>query len=134
MRNVIFEVGNGIFSFNLPDVKHFLACYSSEHQVEEATDLLKVLELESGDARKVPNENGFFGYVVLDLLGKGKGSIFCKTCKKEYPSTELQSNSIGFGKNPLTVNLKEKGEFIKRLFGKRIRMGMRGGGKSYSQN
>jgi len=127
MDTVIFETDNAIFSFDLPDVLKLLSSYSSEHQIEEATDLLKILKSTPGDLREVPRENGFFGYVVLDLLDKGKGSIFCKTCQKNYPAKLLQSTSIGFGRNPFTVNLKEKRGIIKRLFGKRIKMGMMGG-------
>jgi hypothetical protein len=127
MDKTIFETDNAIFSFALPDVLNLLSSYSSEHQVEEATDLLEKLKSMPNDLREVPRENGFFGYVVLDLLDKGKGSIFCKSCQKKYPAKLLQSTSIGFGKNPLTVNLKKEGGVIKRLFGKRIRIGMMGG-------
>jgi hypothetical protein len=127
MDTAIFETDNAIFSFALPDVLNLLSGYSSEHEVEEATELLKILGSMPGNLRKVPRHNEFFGYITLDLLSKGKGSVFCKACKTEYPSTELQSASIGFGKNPLAVNLKKEGGIIKRLFGKRIRMGMMGG-------
>jgi hypothetical protein len=127
METAIFEMDNAIFSFALPDVLSFLSSYSSEHQVEEAAELLRILESMPSDLRKVPRHNEFFGYITLDLLGKGKGSVFCKSCRKEYPSTELQSTSIGFGKNLLAVNLKKEGGIIKRLFGKRVRMGMMGG-------
>jgi hypothetical protein len=127
MDTAIFETDDAIFSFALPDVLNLLSNYSSEHQVEEATELLKILRSMPGNLRKVSRHNKFFMYITLDLLGKGKGSVFCKSCKTEYPSTELQSTSIGFGKNPLAVNLKKEGGIIKRLFRKRIRMGMMGG-------
>ena len=128
MTTVIFETDNAIFSFDLADVQDLLSCYSSEHQVEEATDLLKVLESMPGAIRKAPPENEFFDYVVLDLLGKGKGSIFCKSCKKEYPSTDLQSFPLGFGESPFTIHSIKKGGFFKRLFGQRTkRMGIMGG-------
>jgi hypothetical protein len=81
-----------------------------------------------GDIRKAPPENEFFDYVVLDLLGKGKGSIFCKTCQKTYHAKQLQSFPIGFGESPFTINSIKKGGFFKRLFGQRIKgMGMFGG-------
>jgi hypothetical protein len=57
MVTVIFEPDNAIFSFDLAEVIDLLSGYSSEHQVEEATDLLKVLESMIGDIRKVPPEN-----------------------------------------------------------------------------
>ena len=128
MTTVIFETDNAIFSFDLADVQDLLSCYSSEHQVEEATDLLKVLESMPGDIRKVPPENEFFDYVVLDLLGKGKGSIFCISCQKTYHAKQLQSFPLGFGESPFTIHSIKKGGFFKRLFGQRTkRMGMMGG-------
>ena len=128
METAIFETDNAIFSFDLADVQDLLSCYSSEHQVEEATDQLKVLESIPGDIRKVPPENEFFDYVVLDLLGKGKGSIFCKPCQKTYQAKQLQSFPLGFGESPLSVKVKMKGGFFKRLFAQRTkRMGMMGG-------
>lgn len=51
MDTAIFETDNAIFSFALPDVLNLLSSYSSEHQVEEATDLLKILKSTPGDLR-----------------------------------------------------------------------------------
>jgi len=127
MDTAIFETDNAIFSFDLTDVLPLLVCYSSKHQIEEATDLLKKLESMTGDLRKVPSENGFFGYIALDLLGKGKGSAFCKTCQVKYPARVLRSTSIGFGRNPLEVKFEREGRIIKRFFGKKQSMGMMGG-------
>ena len=124
MDTVIFETNNAIFSFDLGDVLALVACYSSDHHIEEATDLLKKLKSMSGDLRKVPGENRFFGYVVLDLLGNAKGSTFCKICKKQYPAKLLQSTSIGFGRNLLEVKLKREEGIIKRFFSKKQSMGM----------
>jgi hypothetical protein len=82
MDTAIFETDNAIFSFDLTDVLPLLVCYSSEHQIEEATDLMKKLGSMPSNLRKMPRHNGFFGYITLDLLGKGKGSAFCKSCRQ----------------------------------------------------
>lgn len=128
MSTVIFETESVLFSFYLGDVLSLLAFYSSEHQVEEATDLLEGLKSMSGDHRQIPSENRLFGYVTLDLLDKGKGSAFCKMCKQEYQAPELHPFTIGLGDNPLAVNLERKGGFFKRfLRGRSTRIGMSGG-------
>lgn len=128
MNRIIFETESAIFSFDLTDVLTLLACYSCKHQIEEAADLLRTLESMPGDLRKVPRQNGFFGYIALDLLDKGKGSAFCKICKKEYQAPELHPFPVGCGDNPLAVNLERKGGFFKRfLRGRNKRIGMSGG-------
>ena len=128
MDTVIFETDNAIFSFDLADVQDLLSCYSSEHQVEEATDLLRFLESSSEDPKKIPIENDYFGYIALDLFNNGNGSVFCKSCQKTYQAKQLQSFPLGFGESPFTIHSIKKGGFFKRLFGQRTkRMGMMGG-------
>jgi hypothetical protein len=127
MTTVIFETESAIFQFNLPDVKEILVCHSIEGQVQKAATILKNLETAKG-AGKIPIENEFFGYIVLDLLSRGKGSAFCKSCKKTFQASQLQSFPLGFGESPLFIKLKEKGGWFNRLFGQKIKgMGMFGG-------
>jgi hypothetical protein len=128
MNTVIFETPNAIFRFELPDVISHLKYYS-EQNVREATELLKTISSSSSEVINI--ESDYFGYIVLNMLKDDKGSIFCKTCQKNYLSRQLQSIPVGFGKSPFEVNLKEEGGIIKNLFRlfrkqKRI-MGMRGG-------
>ena len=128
MTTVIFETESAIFQFNLADVKKILARHSSEDQTEEATYILQILESAAIDIEKIPIENEYFGYFVLDLLSRGNGSAFCKSCQKTYPAKQLQSFPLGFGESPLSVKVKMKGGFFKRLFGQRVkRIGMMGG-------
>lgn len=127
MTTIIFETESAIFQFNLPDVKEILACHSIEGQVQKAASILKNLEPGKG-AGKILIENEFFVYIVLDLLSKGKGSAFCKSCKKAYPANQLQFFPLGFGESPFSIKLKEKGGCFNRLFGQKIKgMGMFGG-------
>ena len=128
MRTAIFETQNAIFYLDVPDAISILKYYAGEHKVSEAAKLL--LSIESFSSESIKISTHYFGYIVLDLLGKSKGSIFCKVCKKTYPPTKLRSLPIGFGKSPFSVNLKQEGGIIRRLFSKKKRMmGMMGGEK-----
>jgi hypothetical protein len=128
MDTVIFETETAIFQFNLLDVKKILARYSFQEQAQDAAHILKILGSSSNDIKKIPIENEFFAYIVLDLLGKGKGSVFCKSCQKTYHAKQLQSLPLGFGESPFTIHSIKKGGFFKRLFAQRTkRMGTMGG-------
>jgi hypothetical protein len=132
MSTVIFETESGIFSFDLGNVLNSLARYSTEHEVREAADLLEILESTLGDVRKVPSENGFFGYIVLELLGKSKGSVFCKACKKEYEAINLHAFPIGFGDNPLIADRRRKRRVFRGLFTAKPKMIGMSGGKGFN--
>ena len=126
MNTVIFETQNAIFYFDASDAISILKYYAIDHNVSEAAKLLLSIESSSSESTKISSD--YFGYIVLDMFGKGKGSVFCKPCQKTYLASQLRSLPVGFGKNPLKVNLKKEGGIIKRLFGKKKRtMCMRGG-------
>ena len=125
MHTVIFETQNAIFYFDDSDAISILKYYAIEHKVSEAAKLLLSIESSSSESIKISSE--YFGYIVLDLLGKGKGSIFCKACEKSYLASQFRSLPLGFGKSPFLVNLNEKGGIIKRLFGKKKRICGSGG-------
>ena len=125
MRTVMYKNDNAIFDFVLPDAISSLRYYAFEHRVSEAAKLL--LSIESSSSESIKISSHYFGYIVLDLLGKGKGNVFCKSCQKTYLATQLHSLPVGFGKNPFSINLKEKGGMIKRLFSKKKRITGRGG-------
>jgi hypothetical protein len=125
MQTVIFETQNAIFYFDASDAISILNYYAIEHKVSEAVQLLVSIESSSSESIKISSH--YFGYIVLDLLGKGKGSVFCKPCEKTYPAGQLRSLPLGFGKSPFLVNLKQEGGMIKRLFSKKKRITGRGG-------
>jgi len=129
MNTVIFETQNAIFYFDASDAVSSLKYYAIEHKLSEAAKILLSIESSSSESTKISNE--YFGFIVLDLLGKRKGSVFCKPCKNTYLPTQLHSKPVGFGKSPFSVNLKEKGGIIKRLFGKKKRMMCMRGGEGY---
>ncbi len=129
MYRVIFETQKGLFYFDALDAISSLKYYAIEHKVTEAAELL--LSIESSSSESIRISSHYFGYIVLDLLGKGKGSIFCKACQKTYLASQLRSVSVGFGKSPFSVNLKEEGGIIKRFFGKKKRLMCMRGGEAY---
>ena len=125
MHTVIFETQNAIFYFDVPDAVSSLKYYAIEHKVSEAAKLLLSIESSSSESIKISSD--YFGYIVLDLLGKGKGSIFCKACQKTYSPIQLTSVPIGFGKSPFRVNLKQEGGIFERFFGRKKRICGSGG-------
>jgi len=132
MRTVIYETHNAIFDFELPNVIGRLKDYS-EQNVRKATDLLETIPSSLSEVIKITSD--YFGYIVLNLLKDGKGSVFCKFCQKTYQPIQLQSISIGFGKSPFEVNIKEEGGIVKRiiknLFRRRRQMMSMMGGEAY---
>ncbi len=124
MRTVMYENRNAIFDFELPDVIDRLKYYSDQN-VHEATEILDAIASCPDPALKV--ETDYFGYIVLDLIKANKGHVYCKVCKNMYDSNQLSSKPLGLGKTPFSINLKEKGGIIKRLFGKKKRITGRGG-------
>jgi hypothetical protein len=110
MRTVIFETENATFYFDASDAISSLNYYAIKHKVSEAAKLLLSIESSSSESIKILSH--YFGYIALDLLSKGRGSIFCKPCQKTYLPGQLHSLPVGFGKSPFKVNLKEKGGII----------------------
>ena len=132
VRSIMYKNRNAIFDFDLPDVIDRLKDYSDQN-VHEATKILNTISLCPSPTIKVTSD--YFGYIVLDLIRAGKGHVYCNVCKKMYDSKQLISRPLGFGKSPFSVNLKEKGGIIKKLFGKRKQtMGMMGGEKYECSN
>ena len=124
MPTVMFQNRNAIFDFVLPDVIDRLKYYSDQ-KVQEATEILEAISACPSEAIKV--ESDYFGYIILDLIKANKGHVYCKVCKETYDSNQLSSRPLGFGKSPFSINLKEKGGMIKRLFTKKKRITGRGG-------
>ena len=132
MTTVIYETEKGIFEFDLTDTIECLNCYASEHEVNDAVDLLTYLTSSSNDLARIPEgRSEFFCYITLDLISQSKGSAYCKICQKTYQANQLQSITVGHGKTPFSVNLKKKGG-IKKLFFKKQKLPGLYGGKGYA--
>ena len=124
MQTVVFETDNAIFYFGSSDAICHLKYYS-EQKVREAIELLETISSSSSEVINI--ESDYFAFVVLDLIRAGKGHAYCRACKEMYDPGQLTSVSLGFGKSPFEVNLKEKGGIIRRLFRRKKRICGRGG-------
>ena len=82
MCDVIFENGQGVFTFDEFDVGEGLVFDSSQNLVKEYADLLHNLRCSSNEGKTIPLKNNSIGFIALTLLGKNKGSAFCNICKR----------------------------------------------------
>ena len=124
MQAIVFETDNAIFYFESPDAICHLKHYC-EQKVPEAIELFEAISLSSSEVINI--ESNYFGFVVLDLIKAEKGHVYCRNCKKRYDPGQLTPVSLGFGKSPFEVNLKQKGGIFKRFFGKKKQICESGG-------
>ena len=109
MANVWHETDDAIFEFDLPKVMERLDYYAAEHDVDEAAQLIDFIAELSEGSINIPEKYDYFGYIALDLLSKGEGSVMCKTCNKTYQIDQLKPTTVGHGKSPLSVNIRGEG-------------------------
>ena len=121
MTTLIFETDTANFQFDLPNVKEIPARHSLVDQGGEAKKILEILTSAEKGNEKVPIDNEFFAYLVLDLLSRGTGSVFCKSCHKTHQAIQLQFFPLGFGESAFTVNSGKKGGCLKRTFAPKIK-------------
>jgi hypothetical protein len=123
MSTIIYNTDNAIFTFNLDDVTESLM--QSNDTTDTFNKLIQHHTTSPPDLITIPKQNTDFGYIALDLIEKGKGSVTCRICNKTYRPDQLKSTVAGHGTSPF--NLKEKGG-IKKLLAKGQRLpGLFGG-------
>ncbi len=130
MGTVIFKTENAVFEFDRKDVKERLNILTTEHDVEEVTKLLELISILGEKTILNAEEHDYFGYVVFDLIGAGKGSITCKVCSKMYKAGQFKPITVGHGKSPFSVNTQTKGG-VKSLFRAKQKQPAMFGGKGY---
>lgn len=111
--DIVYETENAIFKFLLLDVKDLLNYYAYEHGVEKAKDLISFLKTSSDSQIVIPEKCHYFCFIVVDLIGKGKGSIICKPCHKIYGSFDLKKLPLGHGKSPSDIRILIEKGFLK---------------------
>ena len=130
MASVSYETDGAIFELDLLEVIERLSYYATEHNVDEAAQLLDFIAESSEEQVKIPEDYSYFGSIASDLLGKGQGSVNCKACNKTYQSDQLKPTTGGPGKGPPSTDLKDRGG-IRKLFGKKQRLSEMSGGRGY---
>ena len=128
MKTVIFQTENALFKFDKKEVIDHLSSPESRYDSYEVSQLLKLISTDSDEIYLSSDGHHYFGYVVLDLISGGKGSILCKICDKTYDADRLKEITVGHGKSPFDINKERKGGI--RLFEKR-KMPSPFGGKGY---
>jgi hypothetical protein len=128
MRNIVFKTENAVFKFYRKDVKEHLINLTAENNADEAVRLLKLILNASGETILIPNQHDYFGYIALDFIDAGKGTVTCKVCDKIYKADELEPIIVGHGRSPFDVNLKNKGG-AKSLFRRKQKLPAMFGGK-----
>ena len=126
MSKITYQTDEAIFEFDLPPAIDKLNHCATEHNVDEAQELINFIAESSEDTITIPEKYDYFGYIALDLLDQKNGSIKCKICNKTYQPNQLKPTIVGHGKSPFSINYKKKGG-IKKLFGKKQKLPGLGG-------
>jgi hypothetical protein len=128
MKKVIFETEDALFQFDRKDVKRHLKFLEAEYGIDDVTRLLEFISTSSKTII-IPDTHPYFGYITLDLISQGKGSVTCKPCNLTYQSKVLKSFTVGHGRSPFDARLEKIGG-IRNLFRRKRNLpGM--GGKGY---
>jgi len=75
METVIFQTENAIFKFSKEEVKERLICKHSEYAPDEITQLLELISTDTCETILNPNDHNYFGFVALDLISAGIGTV-----------------------------------------------------------
>jgi len=127
MKTVIFHTENAVFKFSKKEVKERLINKHSGYAPDEIFQLLELISTDSDQTILAIDDHHYFGYVALDLIGSGIGTVTCKLCEKIYNAGQLKEFAVGYGKNPFDIKQEQKGGFS--LFRKRKNSSLLGGRK-----
>ena len=125
MNTVIFNTENAVIKFTKKEVKESLICKQSEYAPGEVTRLLELFSTDASETLLNSDDHNYFGYVAVNLIGSGIGTVICQVCGKSYYTGHLKEFAVGHGKTPFDINQEQKGGF--RLFNKRKMPSMFGG-------
>ena len=103
MNTVIFQTENAAFKFDQKEVKERLICKHSEYAPGEVTQLLALISTDTSETLLIPDDHNYFGYVAVDLIGSGIGTVSCKICEKIYDTDQLKEFAVGQPINEPTV-------------------------------
>jgi hypothetical protein len=129
MNTVIFQTENAEFKFTKKEVKERFIGKKAEYAPDEIASLLELISTSASETILNPDNHDYFGYVALDLISEGMGTVTCNICGKIYDAGQLREFTIGHGKSPFEIYQQQKGGFS--LFGKR-KMPSLFGGKGFT--
>ena len=123
---VLYETAEAVFAFEIADVKNHLENILPE---KHSKKWIKKLDEMAATGNLVLRGNKYrdIGYIAVDLLESGKGSVFCKLCNRPYKPDQLQLMPVGHGRSPFNLKKKMKGGVFIRLFAKKRNPSLFGG-------
>ena len=131
MSTVIFKTEEeAIFQIDRKAVMECLENRKSSYEIKELDTLIQVLTSQPEKATLSFEEHRFIGYIALELIKVGEGSVFCKNCGKQYRFHQLKAFTVGPDETTFKVNMGKKGGF-KSLFRKKPKPFGMYGGKGY---
>ncbi len=95
MEAVIFYTENAVFKFTQKEVTEHLIAPESKYDFDEVNQLLKLISTATGETLLNSDDHRYFGYVALDLISEGMGTVVCKICRKTYDAGQLKEFSVG---------------------------------------
>jgi hypothetical protein len=125
MNTVIFQTENAVFTFNKKEMRDHLIGKKTEYAPNENAQLLELISTGSDETISNSDAHSYFGFVALDFIGSGIGTVTCHICGTIYDTDQLKEFAVGHGKSPFEINQEQKGGFS--LFGKRKMPSMFGG-------
>ena len=128
MNTVIFKTEEAIFQFDRKTVMECLEQRKLSYEIKELDLLLDVISSQPDQNILSSAEHQYFGFIVLDLISAGKGSMVCKNCGKRYCSNQLEGYTVGPLGEASFKAIKGKIRGFKSLFRKKFGMY---GGKGY---
>jgi hypothetical protein len=117
MKTVIFKTENALFKFSKKTVKERLIGNQSEYDLKEVTQLLELISTDSDETILSSIRYHYFGYVAVNLIGSGMGTVSCQICGKIFDTDQLKEFAVGHGKSPFDINQEQKGGFMPSMFG-----------------
>ena len=126
MNTVIFKTDEAIFQFDRKSVLERLEQKKISYKIQELDLLLDVISSQPDQNILSSAEHQYFGFIVLDLINAGKGSVVCKNCDKSYGSQNLVSVTVGPDEATFNAVTGKIGGFLS-LFKKPKPIGMYGG-------
>ena len=128
---ILYETDEAIFNFPYDQFLSHAQRRQEETPSEELAEVLDSILSSEEDPVRIPEGQRQLGYVVLDLLGKHEGTVFCKACQETYRADQLKEIPIGHGSSPFSVDVKPVKKRWWQLWGRRVRMPGLRGGKGY---
>ncbi len=125
MKTVIFQTENAVFKFTQKEVIEHLIYKHSEYDPDEIARLAEHISPDTSETILTIDDHHYFGYVVLDLINDGIGTVTCIICGKIYDASQLRQLTVGHEKSPFDINQEQKG--CLSLFRKKKNPSMFGG-------